>query len=381
MVLPLVPCPPDRGDRLRAWDMLTALREIAELHLALVVREEADAEARASLARVARTVHWLPLGTREAWAGRIRGAVAGMPPGIAAYWSPRVRREIATHLSGPWDLAVAFQLRAAPYVHGLTARAKVLELTDSLAYYRRQLPWRGRALVQKLAFAGVERLERRMPRAFDVTVVSAAADADIVEALSGRRPVVVPNGTPPIRAVPPYRSDGPLLFVGDMRYPPNEDGIVWFARRIWPGVRATVPGLTLRIVGRTTARVLRLAGLPGVQVAGYVPDLADEFAGALAVINPMRFGSGTNRKVLDAWAAGRPVVSTPAGGRGLGCRDGQHLLLAQEPGQWVQAVQALRRDGTFGVRLGQAGREMLQAGAQWDAWREAFSHALEGGVG
>ena len=379
VILPIVPYPPDRGDRLRAWDMLSALRDMAELHLALVVREDADAPVRAALAEVATTIRWFPLSGRDAWAGRLRGVAAGLPPGITAYWSSRARRAIAEACPGPWDLAVAFQLRAAPYAMNVAAGRRVLELTDSLAHYRRQLPWRGRALAQKLAFTGVERLERRLTRAFDVSVVSAETDADVVAGLSGRRPVVVPNGTPPTREVAQYGVDGPLLFIGDMRYPPNEDGIVWFARRIWPALAAALPGLTLRVVGRTTPATQRLANLPRVQVAGYVPDVHEEFARALAVINPMRFGSGTNRKVLDAWAAGRPVLSTPAGIRGLGCRDGEHVVVASDPGQWVEAVKAMRSDATLGARLGSAGRALLQAGAQPNAWRTAFTVALQGG--
>lgn len=376
-MLPLVPHPPDRGDRLRAWDMLAVLAEMGELHLALVVREEVTAATREALAAVARALHVFPLTGRDVWGGRVRGGLSGLPPAITAYWSPRIRRELAERCPGPWDLAVAFQLRTAPYALALPARARVLELTDSLALYRGQLPWRGRALLQKLAFTGVERLERRLPREFTSTVVSAPADADVVERLAHRRPVVVPNGTPPAGPIQPYRTAGPLLFVGDMRYPPNEDGITWFAHRVWPQVRQALPDLTLRIVGRTTPATLRLARIPGVEVAGYVPDAQVELAAALAVINPMRFGSGTNRKVLDAFAAGRPVLSTPVGVRGLACREGEHVMVPRDVAGWVAAVVALRMEPERGARLGLAGRALLAASAQPEAWKSAFGGVLE----
>lgn len=376
-VLPLVPYPPDRGDRLRAWDMLTALAEFSELHVALVVREAADPAAEAALDGLARGVHRLPLSSREVWRGRVAGAVQGVPPGIAAYWSGRARRALVQECPGPWDLAVAFQLRSAPYAQALNARVRLLEMTDSLSLYRRRLPRRGRALAQRLALTGIERLERRLPRAFTACVVSAEEDADTVERLSGRRPLVVPNGTRPTREPRPYRTDGPLLFVGDMRYPPNEDGIVWFVRAVWPEVRRRIPDLTLRAVGRTTARVLRLGSEAGVEIAGYVADIGAEFDRALAVVNPVRYGSGTNRKVLDAWGAARPVLSTPAGVRGLPCRDGEHLVVAEAPGEWGAAVERLRGEPAYGEGLGEEGRALLlEVLRPSDGWRAACGRVL-----
>lgn len=380
VVLPIVPHPPDRGDRLRALDMLRALATGFDLQLLLLTREPGEASALEALAALPAAVALLPLPPAQRLRGAAAGLARGLPPAITAHWCSGLQRTVAARFRGPWDLAVAFQLRAAPYVQAVEARATLLELTDSLTLYRQRLPLRGRALRQRLALSGVHRLEARLPPTFQGCVVSAPADADRIAALSGVRPFVIPNGTPPAHAPRPYRTGGPLLFVGDMRYPPNEDAITWLVQAAWPRIRLTAPDMRLRIVGRTTPRVDRLAHVPGVEVAGYVTDIAREFDAALAVVNPIRFGSGTNRKLLDAWAAARPVISSPLGARGLDGTVGESLWLADSAEDWARAVSALCRDPSAAARLGQAGFDRLvRSLPRPDAWRQVWTQALAAG--
>ena len=276
VVLPLVPYPPDQGDRLRAWDMLRDLAGLGPLRVVLVGPEPPGETARAALAGLGATVAHVGLGRADLAAGALAAVARGWPASVGAFWSPQARRALLAAAPGPWDLAVAFQLRAAWYVQAVPARRRALELTDSLSLYAGRLPWRGRALRQRLLLRGARRLERDIPRRFDLCFVSTADDADAVAALAGVRPVVVPNGCHPVADPAPPRPAGPLLFVGNMRYPPNEDGILWFVRTVWPALRQAFPDLRLRVVGRSTPRVEALAHGPGVEVRGYVEDLRVE---------------------------------------------------------------------------------------------------------
>ena len=342
VVLPLVPYPPDQGDRLRAWDMLRDLAGLGPLRVVLVGPELPGETARAALAGLGATVAHVGLGRADLAAGALAAVARGWPASVGAFWSPLARRALLAAAPGPWDLAVAFQLRAAWYVQAVPARRRALELTDSLSLYAGRLPWRGRALRQRLLLQGARRLERDLPRRFDLCFVSTDDDADAVAALAGARPVVVPNGCHPVADPAPPRPAGPLLFVGNMRYPPNEDGILWFVRTVRPALRQAFPDLRLRVVDRSTPRVEALAHGPGVEVRGYVEDLRAEVDAALALVNPIRFGSGSNRKALDGLAAGRPVVSTRMGGRGIGAGEEDGLLRADAPAEWVRAVGRLR---------------------------------------
>lgn len=377
-VLPLAPYPPDRGDRMRAWEIITTLSSLGRLTVAIVASEASPTALRA-LRRFAEEVYWYRLEARDTLSGMARGVARGFPVNISRYWSEGVQRRVQAECGGPWDLILAYQLRAAPYAIGLPGGVKVLDLTDSLSLYRRQLPWQGRSILHRLALMGVEKLETRLPRLFDVCWVSAPDDATRLEQLSGVSPWVAPNGCSPVPHPAPFQPDGPVVFMGDMRYPPNEEAILSFAHRTWPWVRQKEPQKRLRILGRTTRAVLALNRMAGVEVAGVKPSLVRDLQDASVVINPVRFGTGSSRKILDAWAAARPVVSTRAGARGLLSREGVEVLLADTPDEWCMALSWLTHHPVEAEGLGRRGWTLARA--KYDAeviWREAFSSVLDG---
>ncbi len=371
-VLPFVPYPPTQGDRLRAWDMLTALAAVGDLTVRIIAPGVNRTQRCLALECLVSSVEFHPLTPGNVLIGAIAGLLSGLPPGITAYWRGPSGAKTGSNATS-WDLAVAFQLRSAPYVLAESADLRVLELTDALGRYRKQLPWRGRAAVQRVLLGGVEALEQDMPQKFDHVWVCARDDADWIERLSKRDVQVIPNGCNPISAPPPYRSAGPILFIGNMRYPPNEDGIMWFARHVWPIWARQWPLKRLRIVGTPTGNVRRLSGQSGIEVTGFVPSVAQEFAEASVVINPIRFGSGTNRKIVDAWAAARPVISTPTGIRGLPCDPGHDVLVAGSASEWCAQLTKLCTNESLGATLGERGwllaRQHLSAR---DIWADAI---------
>ncbi len=377
-VLPLVPYPPDRGDRMRAWEMITALSSFGHLTVA-IVSSEAPSTALTALRQFAKDAYWYRLDARGKLLSMARGVVRGFPANISRYWSNDVRKCLQTDCRGPWDLILAYQLRAVPYVQGLPGGVRILDLTDSLSLYRHRLPWRGRSILHRLALTGVDKLETRLPRLFDMCWVSASDDAARLKQLSGISPRVVPNGCFPVSQPAPYQPDGPVVFMGDMRYPPNEDAILSFAHYVWPLVRQRQPHRRLRILGRPTRAVLALNRLTSVEVTDVQLSLERELQDAGVVINPVRFGTGSSRKILDAWAAARPVVSTRAGARGLPCRQGAEVLLADTLDEWLASLSWLTRHPAEAEDIGRRGWTLARA--KYDAqviWRKAFSSVLDG---
>ena len=113
------------------------------------------------------------------------------------------------------------------------------------------------------------------------------------------------------------------MFVGSMDYHANIDAALYFADEIWPQVRERRPDLEFVVVGsRPTAEILALRNQPGITVTGTVDDIRPYYRSALAVVVPLRVGSGTRLKVLEAMAAGTPVISTTLGAEGLATKDG-----------------------------------------------------------
>jgi polysaccharide biosynthesis protein PslH len=162
------------------------------------------------------------------------------------------------------------------------------------------------------------------------------------------------------------------VFSGNLEYHPNIEAVRWFRTRVWPRVRENAPGAEWRLLGSNPAAVAAFTrGDPRIRVVGPVEDAIASLAEAKVCIAPLLSGSGTRFKILEAWAAGRAVVSTTLGAEGLGARDGEHLLLADDPKDFADAVLRLWNDPSLRARLGDAGRSHYQDRFTWPAaWRK-----------
>jgi glycosyltransferase involved in cell wall biosynthesis len=233
---------------------------------------------------------------------------------------------------------------------------------------------RQRAMLE-LERRNARRIERWAADAYDVTIAASLEDA----AALGGDVAVIPNGvdTTTFRpsAVP---KDPRLIFTGALHTLPNSDGIRWFADDIWPRIRVRIPGVTLDVVGaRPLEDVLALNALDGVHVHPDVPDVAPYLARARAAIVPLRIGSGSRLKVLEAMAAGRPVVSTAIGAGGLTAEPQRDLLVVDDAEAFAQAVVRCLADAELAARLGASGRALVETRYSWGPIGDAYVSLLE----
>jgi glycosyltransferase involved in cell wall biosynthesis len=159
-----------------------------------------------------------------------------------------------------------------------------------------------------------------------------------------------------------------LVYVGAMSYHANIDAAVDFARTVWPAVRRRYPQLRLTLVGSDPApAVLALREVEGVEVTGTVPDVRPYYAEAVAAVVPLRVGGGTRLKILEAMAAGVPVVSTQLGAEGLEVEPGKHLLLAGCEGDWLEAIGGVLTGGAAQCGMVEAARALVRRRYDWEA--------------
>ena len=177
---------------------------------------------------------------------------------------------------------------------------------------------------------------------------SAAGSTPIGHEAAGlQRVAVVPNGyrlvDEPLGKVA-VGSPPTILFQGTLRYPPNADAARYLIEDIRPAIAGLVPDAVVRLVGVATPAIAALGDRPGVTVVGQVPDIDTELARADLVLVPIRFGSGTRLKILEAFAHRIPVVSTGLGAEGLDAVDEHHLLIADTPDAIAIACARLLED-------------------------------------
>jgi len=209
-----------------------------------------------------------------------------------------------------------------------------------------------------------QRLERAWLPQYDLILTASEEDRRRIDHPCVR---VFPNALPEI-ARPEVAEADVIIFSGNLEYHPNIEAVRWFRTRIWPRVRERAPGVEWLLVGSNPEAVASFTkGDSRIRVMGPVDDAVAHLAKAKVCIAPLLSGSGTRFKILEAWAAGRAVVSTMLGAEGLGARDGEHLLLADDPDDFADAVVRLWNDPSLRARLGDAGWSHYQERFTWPA--------------
>jgi len=163
-----------------------------------------------------------------------------------------------------------------------------------------------------------------------------------------------------------------LLFVGSMDYHANIDAVSWFVRDIWPEFAGKYPDLKFVIVGRDPAPEVRNLQSDRILVTGTVEDVRRYYAAAQAVIVPLRVGSGTRLKILEAMAAGVPIVSTRLGAEGIEVTDNVHLLIANTGPELISAIDKLFASPETRNRLVQAARDRVKSRYDWSIVGQAL---------
>lgn len=214
-------------------------------------------------------------------------------------------------------------------------------------------------------------LEARKMSAWEIGVLRRAVtvltcseiDAEFARRHGAMNVAVVPNALDLSRYSPCYESDdGTVLFSGGMDWLPNRDAVIFFVSMILPQLRRLVTGVRFRVAGRNPSSrfVKRIRRLAPVEFTGTVADMRSELARASVCVVPLRIGSGTRLKILEAAALGKAVVSTTLGAEGLSFRNGQEIDLRDRPEEFARAVADLLLDASRRRQMGASARARVE---------------------
>jgi len=215
-------------------------------------------------------------------------------------------------------------------------------------------------------------LERTWLPRFSQVLTTSPSDADTAMAIAPHAHVAVYPNALPWMPLPERADEEVVVFSGNMEYHPNLSAVRFFREEVWPLLRRRWPQLIWRLVGKNPAAVSRFtAGDSRIEVTGMVDDAVRALARARVAVVPLLAGSGTRFKILEAWAAGLPVVSTTIGAEGLPACDGENLLLADGGPAFAEAVTGVLEDTGLRRQLGRAGRLLWERELTWEsAWKK-----------
>ncbi len=389
----VLPYPLDAGPKVRAYHTLQYLAQTRRVTLLSFVRPSDTPEAIQHLSTICECVVTILI--RRSRLGDLRALVNSLLTGrsffIARDHFPAMSQAVAALVQRhQFDFVHADQISMAEY--GLEARVAaqhahypvpprlILDLHNAFYLIPQRMAesssnpllrsWLGQESKR------VARYEADIARAYDKLVTVTREDRDALLALypNGDSPsfTVIPicmdtaalaapsDGATPVE-LPTLTRDPNILFIGGLHWPPNAEGVTWFARDVLPIIQSNLPNATFTAVGKNPPS---LTG-PGLSTPGYVEDANPYWANGRVFIVPLKAGGGMRVKIVEAWARGLPVVSTTIGAEGIDYTDGENILIADTPQAFAAAVSRLLTDDSLAAALSRAGRAAVETLYDW----------------
>ena len=370
VLTPRLPWPLDDGGRIASWQTVWAAAQEYDVTLLTFVPSRTERSAVPDVfgdlgVKVLRIPFRPPGGAVAA----VRGLLGRWPYTLARYQDRSFHtalRERSEALRPAF--VMANHLHMAPYGASIQSRVPLVlrEHNVEHAFMRRYASARGLGLAGLYARTQVGRLRRAEAlscRSAALTLAIQDSETETLRALvPGARIETLPIGVDFGRFPPPQPPTAPLLLLpGAFGWAPNADGALRFLHEGWPRLRAAVPGVRLRIAGKEPPLALvRAAREVGVEMITPVKSMPEEFAASTAILVPLWYGGGSRVKIVEALAAGVPVVSTPIGTEGLGLTPGLHYAEGDGPAALADRAADVLSDPELAMRLAREGRAFAE---------------------
>lgn len=383
------PFPPKRGGKIRPFNMIQHLSSSGhEVTVCSLVRSSEEAEEGAAIApycakfvmanvkewqQVARMIVRIPIVT---------------PSSMGFFYSTELAGLIDELLTNKkWDLVFVHCSSVAQYVEKLTKVPKILDFGDMDSQkweeYAKYKPF-PISLGYRLEAAKMLVAEKRLSRNFDLCTTTTRAEWETLKSYAtGADTDWFPNGVDAGFFCPTdelYDADT-ISFIGRMDYYPNQECMARFCEQTWPLLRLQRPTIKLLIVGADPSPEMRKLGdLPGVTVTGSVPDVRPYIRGSALMVAPLNIARGTQNKILEAMAMGVPVVTSAIAAGGVDAESDQHLLIANDPEGYADAITRVITNPQERKRLAAAGRARMLTHHAWPRSMERMDKIIHRAV-
>jgi len=369
-----IPYPPYRGDKLKIFNLAKRLKDKHELHLVTFVQTKSDFKYREDLEKIFKSVHLIYLPKWRSALNCIAGLWSKKPLQVLYFDSAALQIKLNDLLrSYRFDAVHVQHLRMSPYLEKRSDIPRILDLPDAFSLY-----WERRKKIKRnLLITLFESIEQkrvlnyeRIIGQYDLSLVCSQEDLEYLRQKHNASNLrLLPNGVDFDIFSPrhhDYSHNHTILFTGNMDYAPNVDAVIYFVHEILPLVHTRFPQTKFIIAGqRPVKKVLELAN-DYITVTGFVEDFATMYNNASIVVAPLRFGAGTQNKVLEAMAMGVPVVCSEIGFGGLGIKSGQGAIMQTDAKAFAESVIEVLQSEALRRSTGQQGAEVARSKFDWN---------------
>ena len=382
---PRVPWPLDTGAKLRNYHLARVLSQKFRMTLLAFAQEEAPSP---ELKNLYERIVAVKRDETYSIGNVLRGATGSTPLPLLNYTTEEMKQALAALLNEEhFDLVQVESIHLMNYLPVIRAARKcplvICDWHNVESELMRQYSEREKSFARRTYARRTARLmskeEKRALDQFDAHIVVSEEDGERLRQMNSSAQIsIIENGVDAayyLNAQSGSIATNRIVFVASMDYHANIDAAINFARGAWPIVHRKKPKLVFTIVGRDpTPAVLELSSIAGVEVTGSVHDVRPYYREAIAAVVPLHVGGGSRLKILEAMAAGVPVVSTMLGAEGLKVANGENILLADDDRELAEKIMTIVDDETRRSNIVAAARALIAERYEWSKLGTSLAH-------
>ena len=383
ILLPRIPYPLEKGDKLRAYHQIRQLSRNNEIVLcALNDNGKVDEQqAFQALQPFCSSINFIKLSKPRILFGMVRAFLRGLPMQCGYFYNRKAARKVDELIKRHQpDLLFGQLLRVAEYLRHQDI-PKALDYQDVFSYgmkRRRDIAsWITRP-VFNMEYKRLSRYEAAIFDDFDVKTIISEPDRNLIPHPKKDEILIIPNGVDHDYFKPRQQEKRyDIVFTGNMSYAPNVNAAEYLAGEIMPLVWKALPDAKLYLAGATPDPKVKKAASERIFVSGWLDDIRDAYAQSRVFIAPMRLGTGLQNKLLEAMSMGLPAITTPLANASLGAKPGEEILIGSNAEEMAQHIITLLTDKDKAEQIAQAGFDFTNRVYDWGKSTEILENAMK----
>ena len=383
VLLPRIPYPLEKGDKLRAFNQIKQLAKHNEIVLCALNDDPKVSEQDAfhALQPYCQSINFIRITKPQILLGLVRAFFKGLPMQCGYFYNRKaVKRIDALIAKHKPDMLLGQLLRVAEYIRHKNL-PKAIDYQDIFSYgmkRRADIASFVTRPIYNMEYRRLCRYEAAVFEDFDVRTIISEPDRALFPHERRDEILVIPNGVDHEKYHPmdcEKRYD--LVFTGNMSYPPNVNAVDYLANEIMPIVWKTLPEVKLYIAGATPDPKVKKVASERIIVSGWLDDIRTAYAQSRVFIAPMRIGTGLQNKLLEAMSMRLPAITSPLANASLGAKPDEEILVGSNAKELAQHIITLLTDKEKAEHLALAGYNFTNRVYDWGKATTIMENAMK----
>ena len=383
VLLPRIPYPLEKGDKLRAFNQIKQLAKHNEIILCALndnpkVNEQ---DAFHALQPYCQSINFIKITKPQIALGLVRAFCKGLPLQCGYFFNRKAARKVNALIDKHKpDMLFGQLLRVAEYIRHQNL-PKTIDFQDIFSYGMKRRADIASPItrpIYTMEYRRLKRYEAAIFEDFNVRTIISEPDRSLFPHPKRDEILIIPNGVDHDYFKPQEcEKQFDLVFTGNMSYPPNVNAVDYLANEILPIVWKTLPKVKLYIAGATPDPTVKKAASDRVIVSGWLDDIRDAYAQSRVFIAPMRIGTGLQNKLLEAMSMRLPAITSPLANASLGAHPDEEILVGNNAEEMAQHIITLLTDKDKAERLAQAGFDFTNRVYDWGKATEKLEKEMK----